>query len=763
MSHLKYAKLLSLLVAAAVSGARDGRAQTTTPSPVTQRQGIDTGCNESYLLNGYHLVAGVKSFAVEDYSVRAFRPNTPVYLDSSGDARAAKVLQFGERVLIADPGEGTGRMKIADLDLQRLGWVERNAVLCRLPAENQRIIVRTDTSERDQSQPRKLYQTPDPFPADQRCEGGLSRCLVVGRSQWYYSFGEENDHYLIASSADLRSYSARLTMGWLPKSDGYAWNTGLGLRPREELANVKAGSPEEFVCAYPTMEDLKKDVNCSEILGGMRWFGLSVRMPVLQEADGAYEVLLPTVGRASRDNRSSEIERLNRIDVFFIIDGSRGMQPAVDAIKSLSGRIVEHLKAKIGQGGVIRLGFRIYRASGKQADGVISSEFLALPNDNCNLSNIGDFVDAFAKVKAFDSPGVDFYTNSFGGMIQGGEDASGCPDNTKLFFVIGDTGYDAEKQKRGGFSAWSEAQVAQRMKRTGTGTPLIFFIQVPSNPTSVHNKENYTQSRFAFEMQARNINSAVYSGTALTGAFLIASGVAGDQIANFVFDQIDTFLNPGIVKMLNDSLRARESLVSIIERLRGDSRSNIPINYLTAILEGINRAYVPVDDNVIVEVLLSRNQLEERLHALRASNNPSGSGLDMPSRDRLRDGLRLLRTTDWIGNPRSKFLAYSDEELGDASKVPLCEIVYLQQYLARKYEILSIVQDGDGKIRPVFTEARRPEAICPNMSDKGRNLPFIEDLVRPLRLNPPDQQASYSIMHRGEDSLFFWLPINYFP
>jgi hypothetical protein len=157
--RLKFVTLLTVcLVAAAMPAARS---QNAPPLPAGQPQALDTGCDERNFLDGYYLQDNRKVFDDGRYAAHALRLNTPVYQDSSGDVRAARALQFGERVRITDPGEGTDRLKVKDLSEQPLGWVAKSTVLCRIyPLFNpdnrgwhDRVLI--------WSEARKLYQTPE--------------------------------------------------------------------------------------------------------------------------------------------------------------------------------------------------------------------------------------------------------------------------------------------------------------------------------------------------------------------------------------------------------------------------------------------------------------------------------------------------------------------------------------------------------------------------------------------------------------------------
>jgi hypothetical protein len=256
--------------------------------------GAGKGCEYDDLTGGYYLDAGHKVFDDERFPAIAYKLDTPVFQDATGNVRLAQTLRFGQRLLIADPGEGTRRVRLKDASGQMVGWVDRDVMLCRLhPSADPgsglfpRVVVRTDTARRGQEQAKKVYHSPD-----RRCEGGT--CPEVGRFQWYFVYAEENDHYLIAPDANLGSSNGRL-LGWLPAGDAYVWDTALALRPSEQLASRRGpnDAQEDYLCAFRDRAESLDWSNCQELLGGKRWFALDARMAVVKEDPQGYEVVFP--------------------------------------------------------------------------------------------------------------------------------------------------------------------------------------------------------------------------------------------------------------------------------------------------------------------------------------------------------------------------------------------------------------------------------------------------------------------------------------
>lgn len=837
MNKIRFEKLIwAGLLSAVLSLPCGASAQTAAPgqpvvpaqaAPPSQAQLTDTGCDVATgFPRGYFLRDGREVFDKEMFAAYALRLNTPIYQASAGDARTARSLRFGERVGIIDPGRGTDRLQVKDSNAQTLGWVTRSSVLCKTdPIRDsgpdgrsgtglyKRALVRTETAVQGQLQPKPLFQTPAGGPVEQRCAG---RCNEASRFQWFFIYAEENDHYLISNSANLKSSSATLE-GWLPKSDGYVWNTALGIRPREDLPPIppppgSARSLEGFACAYRTPQDLASGTDCSQILGGRRWFGLDVRIAVLKETAQYYEVLFSNAATAGRP---VDVSGLNRLDVFFVIDGTKSMGPTIEAIKQLTKAINERIGRKFTQGGgsgVVRYGFRVYRDSVKGGtDGVKNSEALPLPRDKCDQDNSAAFNKAFVDVSARDpDTDDDFPENSFGGIVQASEDAMACgkdaagAGNGKMIVVIGDHGYDGVKQQSRGQPSWTEDQVVARLKDRLGPSAMLLFVQTPREQGPAGQGVEYDKAYKAFEAQGKAILSKYYAGTqfdnpAQKNFIALPPGtVATNATLDTAWQQIDPLVRPQDTRGVEDALARGEGLRQYIEKAQNNSKENIPVFWKVrlneiacpqinaqcdgAIVEQVTHAYMKNDPNVVPEVLLSKFQVDQWMKVLNVFKTSQPRGEQARSllvnsllialsdimqinlqNNGLQIGLAMQLASGLPNAGRSKLMQYSDTELGDPARVPECEIEYLKQYAGRKYDILNISYGSEGRLRPVFRSISTPAGACPNLSEKGKALPYIDGTINPEALNRANEQTSYKMSHQRGNETFFWLPVNYLP
>jgi len=63
----------------------------------------------------------------------------------------------------------------------------------------------------------------------------------------------------------------------------------------------------------------------------------------------------------------------------------------------------------------------------------------------------------------------------------------------------------------------------------------------------------------------------------------------------------------------------------------------------------------------------------------------------------------------------------------------------------------------------MFNEEKWPEGDCPNLSEKGKNIPMIRGDVKPRPINAGSRQTNYSLMYRKGNTSFFWIPVEYLP
>jgi hypothetical protein len=395
------------------------------------------------------------------YHIHVLRDGVPVYTEEDND-KVAATLPFGERLQILEisTNANEGRIKVQRFDDtdNPIGWIERYEVLCRiepLKSNNgleRKAFIKTGNSGKELLEGVPSYKTYD------KGDGCEENCLGrLARFDFYYIVAEdtENERYLLASSPDL--LKGRPLVGWVDSCDIIPWNTTLQARPDLDVdkLSVKPGILEEtgllgFACEDQREREVIKEEGV-EMHGGIRWYKLPYHLPILHKTSERYQFAVPGRGLDDIEGQirlmevtATTLERFKNIDVFFLIDGTRSMQPYIDEVKQFISVLVKNLeKSPEHSGAKFRFGFRVYRDSFAGNDGVGEGlDFSTNIKDDKNSPS--NFSKEMAKVRdstGHPNEGGDLYPEAlFKGMEQALKDMEGLPDHFKLLFIIGDHG-----------------------------------------------------------------------------------------------------------------------------------------------------------------------------------------------------------------------------------------------------------------------------------------------------------------------------------
>ena len=671
-------------------------------------QNFQFGCSDSYFSR--FTSQGNDGALVFDETAaiaRSVDDGQNFYADADNDATRGRQT-FAAEYAITDPGFGQSRMLVRDAATdEESGWVEKDAILCkedplRDPETGlwQRVFIQTATrsiggfgdmqSDDVTVEPKQLFRGPA-LECDDSCD-------TVGRFEWYYVFGTSNDRYLISKSVDLSSRTATGLDGWLKTEDGIPWNTANALRPAIDLDE----KDPSFLCAYTSLEDLRANENCREFLGGMLWFEIDLRLPVLDETGEAWRVIFKAGGNnLDRDDlldalnnegrRSQVASGLKNLDVLFLIDGTQSVATAIEAIKEANGRpgIVDQLRSslagKLEEGGSFRVGFRVFRDSIRgRGNGVLESENMPLSGLSCDDNN-SDFTVNFDRVRAIDvAEDDDFEENMMGGLQQAVRDIGGCKEHAKLIIVIGDHGYSAEKQKSRGHKPISQEQIRRAIvsSQSFETPPLVFFLQLPQvDLARINNKQGYRNAFSGFQtnalqliaMQARHYGSKM---TAVEQRDLLVemqrdmfiklpSTRVTSAVTDRIVDTINSYLQPAVVEQVGrGGQRIDESIRKLQKRSKGvpllwwgmaEQRfcGALPEQCTENILDKVDVFYVKKSDeaSLVPEVLMTGEQVSKWLSVLGGFRNWRGQQIQSGLRNTLEQTIGAQLGIQ-VGNPR---------------------------------------------------------------------------------------------------------------
>ena len=758
--------------------------------------------------------------------VRVFREQTSVYADTK-TTKAISKLAFGRALEIV--GVGAERLRVQTLsDESALGWINRSDLLCSdTPLRGkagleQKLYIKTATGvQGEEPKTVKAY----PSPSGSECQ---NKCRELSRFTGYFIFAidTKNERFLLADNYVLEETST--LVGWVNKADGFIWETAYGLRPREDLrypeGHEKAGQ-EQSICLYPSISDAKSKKKCMPLLGGDRWYNYPDRIPVLGREGKYYRVVVPLAGTGIQQKREGEIvispaamgrslkaigslENLKRMDVFFLIDGTRSMQPYIDIIRGSEkgAGIVQNIIAAFGNEDAfldtkLRFGFRVYRDAYAGNSGLGEG----LPLDaNCDVSasslrsNLDSFADKIGKVRASASDAAsgdnDYEENLLGGITQAIDDMLPCPDNSKVLFVIGDHGYNAAAQNARGIKAVDINALASSMKGSkerGEKAIVPFFIQTPNSGSYAKNPVAYQNAYATFRRQAIKVASTVLGQGRQSETSTLVLTSNDKRLTEKIVNGVKLFGDSRVVNEIIADVQGGTPLVDAITRLQGAREfRNLPGLFWDIVEQGSCKAlgkqctervyetifegYVEDTRDVSVDVWLKSDDLqrwvsllnlmqdvrqyggkEQRLAFVQALvdtlQNVIGKPLYEDTNETLRDYLE--RKGGLPVRDNSPLIKYSLASLMDPQKVPNCEILRLAAWVQSAKQMLAVVNKGDR--RPVFSSEDYP-GECPG----GRDIPFIDGDISQQPLGP-DDTMSYS--HPFQKARVYWVPKNFLP
>lgn len=715
-----------------------------------------------------------------------------------------------ERLLARYPGAGDA-----------LFWIDRSTVMCRStpltdPKTNveKKVFIRTETRLKDD---RGSAVAAYPNRDLTGCTG--DSCRRLSRFELYFVLSETEDAYLVGQHLTWEDARQKL-VGWVPKDEAIAWNWAVGLRPQLDLVAPDGGTGS--VCAYVSMEDARNRTDCQPILGGPEWFRFASRLPVIAEHRDMWEIAAPGAGVATTarsanavmvdpasfgDTPTGPIGSFKSIDLFFLIDGTRSMTPYIDGLvgrgdgPGLIERIRGALAEKFGRGASLRFGFRIYRDTTAEG-GESIGEGMPLDGEACGTlsqsaldDNHRRFTDRLSDVETTGERGDDYYEDLLAGIDQASKDMSGCDDHLKLLFVIGDAGYDAERQIRVQGAALTPERAFARFDGFDKG--LAFFARAPRDPAIQHPAALGAWDAFeadAMAMLGGSKSLAEIDAEPQTFFLDIAPGAAGsDAFLEALVARVDAVTQPDILTDITIDLRGGAALESVIARLR-DGNVDVPGFFWKmversacddlgqqcheGIYTGVQRLFIPFSDDLELEIWMTRDELSDWRRfidaaldtesALRERRVALVSAMTKSLEDILGepqyDG--LVPIADWLerysgvpGRFRSPLLAYSAVELENRDIVPRCELDRLFNWLKAVRGILYEVDDGNlAQFTALPDGALGP---CPGLSEKGAAIPAVDPFS--VEALPPGPTRDFSLATTSSGRRIYWVPQRYLP
>jgi hypothetical protein len=662
---------------------------------------------------------------IRNEPIPALRDRVEVRAAPDQNASVVERLAFQERVFITayENGFYAVNRDTREESLPDFGWVAGRDLLCSsLPLVNEdgisrKFIVRTQATYAGENDSALTAKT---GPQSDACVETNGSCRKLTRFNIFYVYAidEESQRALLMGSPESRG--VEFLTGWVDFDNGYFWDTRFGLRPRENLvyesgSGVLQEGEERRACLYQTLEEAAaasdEDACFVPILGGDRWFKYSLRIPIFDrvEHEGRhfYHVALPSAGVGEDaaedvltqvqglDAAIAALSNLTNLDVFFLIDGTQSMQPHIDSIIGTEGKkgVLEAIQSAFENDPRfskvrVRYGYRVYRDHYAGDFGI--GEGMPFDN-NCDptpedlLVNHETFQEEIRKIDTEfgNDSGVrdtDHEENLILGLAFAADDMVTCTQNTKLLFVLGDTGYDLETQKERGTPIDSEEEVLGYLTQSFSTEvdPIIpFFIQVPSVADQLNlsgsRREAYESAYQKFTDQARFFTQRIgqhflssLKGTSeanISEHYFSLDGrnpeEAQAELVEFVLERVSGFGDQRPVNEIIAELQGGAALVDIISALQSDDDASVPALRLAQIekrvceelgdactervFNDVTEGYIEDNEDVVLDVWLFSDEFRNwqlKLDVMAQLNQMSASELSRAVVRMMVDGLK---------------------------------------------------------------------------------------------------------------------------
>ncbi|WP_135077371.1 hypothetical protein [Terasakiella sp. SH-1] len=783
-----------------------------------------------------------KAFTIEAY--------LPVY-DSADAQESVSTAAFNKYVAILD--EQGSRVFIKHANGGDIGWVEKDTLLCSfrpLKVEGgyleRKAYIKTVTYRRgsDEAEINAVTAYGSSDVEREICPEQIG-CTKLGRFELYFVMAEKNDALLLSQDFTLTNRFHNL-VGWVDKNHTFPWNTSLAVRPSEFYSANGKAPDDSVMCGYRSIEraETKKPKDCISVLGGNTWFKSTNRLIVLNKQGPFYEVAAPVSqmdeSRFSRPDeqgnmtvsfvdpktpggfRGNIFGQFKNIDVFFIIDGTNSMDPWIKAIRGAPGRpgivqkIADQLKGDIASGANIRFGFRVYTdTSPTDEDGL--GEYYMSPVKKCDAITAAEVTENHKGFKAAVSniqvtsgdraKRDDYPENLYGGVAESMVDMAQCRDNLKLFFVIGDAGYDRSMQKKRHNFSFSVDDLAGSMAEYKK--PLFFFIR-PAQSTATMRKFDLYESAWnsyrtqAMELIRKNLGQLRKGqdlGSVNPENFFIQlsnSAQASDDMLQKITANVDSVINIQMLEALELNIRNGANVREVMAQYR-DEFNDVPV-FIWEMLddalcsdtpqkceedtyEAVTSFFIQEHPQLVEDVWMEKSRLSALQGVLGKTKTTSVSEDEM--RERILDGY-LAGIEDIVKTPFSatredlpKFverafgipsdnptplLRYQLHELSGGTNEEMiggCELGQLMDWIADSHDMLNVVETRYN--RPEVKFGQRPNDVCPGgqLTEKGKKIPYrVSDTISSVPLGD-DNSFSYAKEFRNTTTI--WVPREFLP
>ena len=765
----------------------------------------------------YKFLVSQGSTAIEEeVLLRVIEDGAKVYDNSYGDQVQAE-LSFGDifEPLEVSRSSSEGRIKVKSSKESAVqGWVERRSILCAMdPLKNERGLERKLFIKPKPSQGNAINTVTAYFSSDWKKCPQSEKCRSLSRFEMYFIIAERSDRYLLAKNTDIFTP----LVGWVNKEEGTPWNTALGIRPADTVKEIQM---------YPSLDATHTGTQGITVFNkDGQWYKHVHHIALLDQLtykeEQYYKVAAPGVGITQENFEETQrgietLGNLKQVDVFFLLDGTRSMQPFINKAREIVQTIAKGLRTELGSKETkARFGFRIYRDLNVGTGSI--GEGLPLPLEPCDPDvktmdqNLKTFTQEIEKVRAStNDPHSDSYPEAlFAGLTQAVEDMSSCTHHTKILIVVGDHG-DNQSQV--------PPDVVAQLKIFSKPI-VLFFVQTPARSkvfdTETIIPESYTAAYERFQGQAMALLYQTLPGTLQVGQksfpvnhekYLLCLGeddlcksgqvmnqsefdrlfLEGmDKIPGKIWEQIQPFFRSDVVNETMVSVSAGESLEATLEQ--NMNKNDLPVLFWVLAQEAckdlkahcvkrvdhrVIEAYTKVSEDWVEEIWMESDDLESWIYLLSALRRiKQGRSFEQHKRKLVK--ALIMELQQILGSPpvsRSTVIAKYAQLRGrlpirknspfmqfspdEILKMERCEFYRLIGWIESVYSILNQIRlTPEKQIHVQLSSA--DDAQC-KLSDTHKTIPHLK-----IETAPFPNGGSYA--HYFEDKIIYWIPTEFLP
>jgi hypothetical protein len=646
------------------------------------------------------------------------------------------------------------------------------------------------------------YRTPlYPSPNRKECPSPICKPVsYISRFQTHFVFAtdEAQERYLLASGFTLGGAVRFPLLGWIDKEYLIPWNTtNLGLRPKNDDPNPNTPPIAGYFTPLDSHDKNRKpDV---EVLAGNIWYTFPLHLPLIDIVDGHYHVVAPGIEMKGLQKSTqigvveSAIEKLKRVDVFFILDGTASMAPYIRGVKTAVQQVVEvlHEQPRFKET-TFRFGFLVYRdhfadqlpknkwCRGKWCERLCKNgicETMPLASVDCKADtamtkkNWYDFEYQISRVRATNDDSDDYPENLFEGLTAAIPALANCEDNTKLVFVIGDHGDRQDRISQPVIDRWQ-----RYFKKLA-----IYFIQTPNNESQAKTPYLYRTAYNDFRRQAFEFLYRLYPDKRYDPEEHFFSLSENNLVTKII----------EIVKAYYDNIIISEK--KAIEKYR--RKEDFPVLYWdwvdrefckqvgkceTPVKHKVKDFYIPIREGEMQEEIvlierhidqwvklltpltrlgsgLSPQELRQKFVEVLAEEIQNVIGQPPINLDDPRSLLDILEKgkNSLPFNKKSPLLQYSFKEL--LKEIPDCELKWLIDWVRSIRAALTKIL-ANPTLKVSYTLEDYPPTACP-LTEKGKN---IKKMVFGPR-SKLGEDDTYRYGHALKGITLYWLPMDLLP